>query len=162
MSIPPKFLSKIQRCSRARTRRNFQVRANTMIKKKSIKKFCCYDQKQQLSFFHICCFFVAICCHNKKMLPKCCPTLNKHFLLKKNFSKSVSNVAKSKNVTLVTGGGVILIRPMYLHHILKLCLRSCQKWPIKKDQTFFLTHRKTKNPLSKKFRHMGFMETFNI
>ena len=27
---------------------------------------------------------------------------------------------------------------------------------------FFLTHRKTKNPRSKNFRYMGFMETFNI
>ena len=105
MSIPPKFLSKILRGQCARTRKIFQVRANMMIKKKSIIKFCCYDQKQQLSFFSHLLFFVAICCRNKKMLPKCCPTLNKHFLLRKFFSKSVSNVSKSKNVTLVTGGG---------------------------------------------------------
>ena len=105
MSILPKFLSKILKRSRARTRRNFQVRANTMIKKKSIKKFCCYDQKQQISIFSHLLFFVAICCRNKKMLPKCCPTLNKHFLLRKFFSESVSNVSKSKNVILVTRGG---------------------------------------------------------
>ena len=34
--------------------------------------------------------------------------------------------------------------------ILKIFLRSVQKWPIKIDKTFFLTHRKTKNPRSKK------------
>ena len=119
MSIPPKFLSKIQRCSRARTRRNFQVRANTMIKKKSIKNFCCYNQKQQTPIFSHLLFFVAICCRNKKMLPKCCSTLNKHFLLRKVFSKSVSNVSKSKNVTLVTGG-VILGPTMYLILCIKM------------------------------------------
>ena len=47
-------------------------------------------------------------------------------------------------------------------YILKLCLRSCQKWPIKSYKTFFLTHRKTKNPRSKKFRNMGFMKKFSI
>jgi len=78
-----------------------------MIKKKSVKKICCYDQKQQNPIFSHLLFFVAICCRNKKMLPKCCPTLNKHFLLRKFFSKSVSHVSKYKKVTLVTGGGLI-------------------------------------------------------
>ena len=32
-------------------RKNFQVRANTMIKKNSVKTFCCYDKKQQIRKF---------------------------------------------------------------------------------------------------------------
>ena len=69
-----------------------------------------------LNFFTV----VVFCCYllpQQKMLPKCCPTLNKHFLLRKFFSKSVSNVSKSKNVILVTRGGVMLGPPMYLHHM---------------------------------------------
>ena len=74
-------------------------------------------------------FFVAICCSNKQMLPKCCPTLNKQFLLKTFFSKSVFHVSKYKKMTLVTGGGLILRAPMYLHHIWEsgLSLSGSQK-----------------------------------
>jgi len=49
-----------------------------------------------------------------------------------------------------------------IEDILKFFLRSATKSPKLDDQTFFLTHRKTKNPRSKKFRHMRFVETFNI
>ena len=146
-------------CCRARTPKNFQVRANMMIKKKSVKKICCYDQKQQPPFFHICCFFVAIGCSNKKMLPECCPTKKENILFRKFFSKILSNVSSDP---CHRGGGLIWIWIMYLHHILKLCLRSGQKSPKLSNKTFFLTHRKTKNPRSKKFRHVRFMETFNI
>ena len=62
------------------------------------------------------------------MLPKCCPTLNKHFLLKKFFSKSVSHVSKYKKVTLVTGGGLIWWRPMCLHHIYFFVMISSTSW----------------------------------
>ena len=86
-------------------------------KEKIYHKILLLRPKATIVIFFTFVVFVAICCRNKKMLPKCCPTLNKHFLLRKFFSKSVSNVSKSKNVTLVTGGGVILIRPMYLHHM---------------------------------------------
>ena len=78
---------------RARTPNFFQVRANMMIKKKSVKTFCCYDQNQQLLIFSLLLFFVGICCRNKKMLPKCCPRMKKYFLLRKFFSKSLSNVS---------------------------------------------------------------------
>ena len=80
-------------CCRARTPKNFQVRANMMIKKKSVKKICCYDQKQQPPIFSLLLVFVVICCRNKKMLLKCCPTIKEHFLFRKFFSKSLSNVS---------------------------------------------------------------------
>ena len=79
-------------CCRARTPKNFQVRANMMIKK-SVKFFCCYDQKQQPPFFSHLLFFVAIGCSNKKILPKCCSTKKKTFLFRKFFSKILSNVS---------------------------------------------------------------------
>ena len=50
------------------------------------------------------------------MLPKCCRTSKEHFLFRKFFSKSLSNVSKYKKVTLVTGR-LMLTWPMYLHHI---------------------------------------------
>ena len=65
-------------------------------KKKSIIKFCCYDQKQQPHFPHI--FFVRICYRNKKMLPKCCPTIKEMFWLE-NFSQKVFLISL---VTLIT------------------------------------------------------------
>ena len=52
--------------------------------------------------------------------------------------------------------------PWYILYNLKFFLRSGQKSPKSRNQTFFLTHRKTKNPRSKKFRYKRFMETFNI
>ena len=78
---------------RARTPNFFQVRANMMIKKKSVKTFCCYDQNQQPLIFSLLLFFVGICCRNKKMLPKCCPRMKKTFLFRKFSSKSLSNVS---------------------------------------------------------------------
>ena len=55
--------------------------------------------------------FVVFCCYllpQQKIVPKCCSTLNKHFLLRKFFSKSVSKVSKYKKMTLVTGRRLIL------------------------------------------------------
>ena len=72
--------------------------------------------------------FVVFCCRNKKMLPKCCSTIKESFLFRKVFSKSLSNVSKSKNVTLVTGG-VILGPTMYLHHIWKIFWSQTPKPP---------------------------------
>ena len=80
-------------CCRSRTPKFFQVRANMIIKKKSVKTFCCYDQNQQPLIFSLLLFLVGICCRNKKMLPKCCPRMKKYFLLKNFFSKSLSNVS---------------------------------------------------------------------
>ena len=93
-------------CYRARTPKYFQVRANMMIKKKSVKKFCCYDQKQQPPIFSHLLFFVAICCSNKKMLSKCCPTIKEKFLFRKFFSKTHFNVSNCKRVIMDLEGGI--------------------------------------------------------
>ena len=85
-------------CCRARPPKHFWVRANMMIKKKSVKTICCYDQKQQPPFFSHLLFFVAIACSIKKMLPKCCPTIKKFFCLE-NFPNTVPGDEKLK-VTL--------------------------------------------------------------
>ena len=75
-------------CCRARTPKNFQVRANMMIKKKFVKNFCCYDQKQQPPIFpHL--FFLLVFVAATK---KCCQTVAQHqrkVLFRKFFSKSL-------------------------------------------------------------------------
>ena len=63
--------------------------------------------------------------------------------LQKNFETHITTLKKQKN-------------------ILKFFLRWGQNHRFEGDQTFFLTLRKSKNPRSKKFRYIGFMETFNI
>ena len=80
-------------CCRARTPKNFQVRANMMIKKKSVKKFVATTKSNNPHFFTFVVFFVAIGCSNKKILPECCPTKKENFLFKKIFSKILSNVS---------------------------------------------------------------------
>ena len=73
--------------------KKFQVRANIMIKKKSVKKFVATTKSNNIHFSHLL-FFVAIGCSNKKRLPKCCPTIKKTFLFRNFFSKSLSNVSR--------------------------------------------------------------------
>ena len=75
-------------CCRARTPKNFQVRANMMIKKQSVKKFVATTKSNNPHFFHICCFLLLFVAATKKRLLKCCPTIKKTFLFK-NFSKQV-------------------------------------------------------------------------
>ena len=87
---------------------NFQVRANMMIKKKYVKRFCCYDQKQHPSIPTFFCF----CCRNKNVV-KMLPNNKEKFLFRKFSSKSLSNVSSDFGHR----GGLILIQPMYLHHI---------------------------------------------
>ena len=45
-------------------------RTNMMLKKNSVKKFCCYDKMQQPLIISFTRKFVVFCCCNKKMLPK--------------------------------------------------------------------------------------------
>ena len=45
---------------------------------------------------------------------------------------------------------------------IKVMFKVGAKMAKTKKENFFYTHRKTKNPRSKKFRYMGFMESFNI
>ena len=80
-------------CCRARTPKHFQACANMIIKKKSAKKIVTTTKSNNLQCFHICCFFVAIRCRNKKILSKYCSTIKENFLFQKNFSKSLSNVS---------------------------------------------------------------------
>ena len=91
---------------------------------------CCYDQKQQTPKFSHLLFFVAICCRNNKMLPKCCPTIKKHFLFKKIFSKSISDVSKYKKVTLVLRGGnadTTYVFASYMVYTSSFNISSCQR-----------------------------------
>ena len=48
-------------------------------KEKIYHNFLLLRPKATIDIFFTSVVFVAICCRNKKMLPKCCPTLNKHF-----------------------------------------------------------------------------------
>jgi len=82
-------------------------------KEKICKKICCYDQKQQPPFFSYLLFFVAIGCSNKKDCQNVAQQKRKLFCLE-NFSQKFFPTSL---VTLVTGGRLIWIRPMYLHHI---------------------------------------------
>ena len=93
-------------CCRAQTPKIFQVRANMMINKKSVKQFFLLRPNATTSIFFT---FVVFCCRNKKMLLKYCPTIKEHFLFRKLFSKSISNVSKYKKVTLVLRGGICII-----------------------------------------------------
>ena len=138
-------------CCRARTPKNFQVHANMMIKKKSVKTFFVATTKSNNPHFpHICCFFVAIGCSNKRYVAKMLSQQKrKTFLFRKFFSKILSNVSSD-----LCHRGVMPTPPMYLHHILKLFLRSVQKSPKSRNKTIYLTHRKAKNTLSKKFRQL--------
>ena len=104
MSIPSKFLSKILRGWRAHAQNMSGARQHDD-KEKIYHKILLLRPKATIVIFSHLLFFVAICCRNKKMLPKYCPTIKERFLFKKVFSKSISNVSKYEKVTLVTGGG---------------------------------------------------------
>ena len=90
-------------CYRARTPKIFQVRANMMIKKKSVKKkFVATTKSNNPNFFT----FVVFCCYllqQQKNVAKMLPTIKEKILFRKFFSKSISNVSSDIGYK---GGGV--------------------------------------------------------
>ena len=64
------FSTGIPKCWSVRAPKIFHARTNMMLKKISVKQFCCYDKMQQPLIISLTRKFVVFCCCNKKMLQK--------------------------------------------------------------------------------------------
>ena len=111
-------------CCRARTPKNFQVRANMMIKKKYVKKFVATTKGNNPHFFTFVVFLLLLVIATKKCCQNVIQQKRKIFCLE-NFSQKFFPTSL---VTLVTGG-VMPTPPMYLHHIWKIFWSQTEKSP---------------------------------